>query len=526
MSIPDFQSLMRPLLELASDGEQHSLSNARDALGNRFQLSEEERKAVLPSGRQSIFGNRIAWAKVYLQRAGLLDVPKRGYFAISDRGQRELEDAPERITISYLYKFPEFVEFRSGYNTRDVGIQDEIPSVEAIGSISQINQNGPDMDNDNRSLGSQDRETGIETERPEEVNIAVPFDPDQIEVTTKTPTIDLILSRIASGAIDLQPDFQRRWGIWSIRRQSRLIESLLLRIPLPTFYAAEDEAENWEIVDGIQRLSTIARFIQPELLDDEGFALEGLEYLHEFEGRSYAGLSLRLQRRLRETELVVHLIRHGTPLDVKFNIFARINTGGMALTAQELRHAIIPGIAREILEQWPQSPEFKQATANSVRDDRMEDRELVLRFIAFWMTPYKEYRDKDLDSFLADAMRKLNVLPDAVISDIRQNFDRAMIAAYELFGSDAFRKRYLKDGKRSLLNKALFEALSVNLAMMPGHDIGILVRKRELLHDQFIALCNDREFDSAISQGTSDPRKVGLRFGRIADLLRGVIDAH
>jgi hypothetical protein len=364
---------------------------------------------------------------------------------------------------------------------------------------------------------------GVEKEVSDELNIAVPFDPDQIEVTTKTMTIDLILSRIASGAIDLQPDFQRRWGIWSIRRQSRLIESLLLRIPLPTFYAAEDEAENWEIVDGIQRLSTMARFIQPDLLRDDGFALEGLEYLHEFEGKRYGGLSLRLQRRVRETELVVHLIRHGTPLDVKFNIFARINTGGMALTAQELRHAIIPGNGRTILETWAQSTEFRTATAESVRDVRMADRELVLRFIAFWMTPFEQYLDKDLDTFLAETMKRLNVLNGDEVRVLRQKFNNAMNIAYRVFGDDAFRKRTHVDGKRSLINKALFEALSVNLAKLNSQETESLLRKSEQLKSGFIDLCNDREFDAAISQGTSDPRKVRLRFFKTAELLQQVV---
>lgn len=506
---------MRPLLELAADSKEHSLSHAREVLGAKFKLSEEDRNAMVSSGRQSIFGNRVAWAKAYLLRSGLLESPRRGHFKISERGRKELEEAPGRITINYLQKFPEFLQFRSPEGNADLVKQDEaLP-----------------LDDDSMSSGLQeqfvlgDNETGIEPERPEDVDIAVPFDPDQIEVVTKAMTIDLILSRIEGGAIDLQPDFQRRWGIWSVRRQSRLIESLLLRIPLPTFYAAEDEAENWEVVDGIQRLSTVTRFIKPELLEDGGFALEGLEYLHEFEGKRYDGLSLRLQRRLRETELVVHLIKHGTPLDVKFNIFARINTGGMALTAQELRHAIIPGTARTILEQWAQSDEFKQATSNSVRDDRMEDRELVLRFIAFWMTPYQEYHDKDLDSFLAAAMRRLNALADDELGEIRERFDRAMIAAHELFGNYAFRKRYSVNGRRSLINKALFEAVSVNLAKLSNNEINQLSRNRDHLNAEYIELCNDREFDSAISQGTSSPRKVEIRFSKILKLLGTSLNA-
>jgi restriction system protein len=114
MAIPDFQTLMRPLLEFASDGRLHSLGEAREVLGSRFKLTEEEKKVLLPSGRQAVFVNRVAWAKVYLDHAGLLETPHRGQFKISERGRKALKDAPERITINYLLQFPEFVEFRSG----------------------------------------------------------------------------------------------------------------------------------------------------------------------------------------------------------------------------------------------------------------------------------------------------------------------------------------------------------------------------------------------------------------------------
>ena len=113
MPIPDFQTLMRPLLEFASDGKQHSLLEARQALADKFKLTEEDRKALLPSGRQAVFVNRVAWAKVYLSHAGFLDSPERGHFRISDRGRKALQEAPDRITINYLQKFPEFAEFRS-----------------------------------------------------------------------------------------------------------------------------------------------------------------------------------------------------------------------------------------------------------------------------------------------------------------------------------------------------------------------------------------------------------------------------
>lgn len=113
MPIPDFQTIMRPLLELASDGQDHSLSEAREQLGKYFQLTEDEKKALLPSGKQATFTNRVAWARVYLGQAGALESPKRGHFRISERGRQLLKDVPERITIRDLERFSEFQKFRS-----------------------------------------------------------------------------------------------------------------------------------------------------------------------------------------------------------------------------------------------------------------------------------------------------------------------------------------------------------------------------------------------------------------------------
>jgi restriction system protein len=113
VAIPDFQSVMRPLLELASDGKDHSNVEAREALARGFNLTEEEKHALLPSGRQGIFVNRVAWAKVYLQQAGLLERPQRGHLRITELGRKALLEAPERITIGFLQKFPGFADFRS-----------------------------------------------------------------------------------------------------------------------------------------------------------------------------------------------------------------------------------------------------------------------------------------------------------------------------------------------------------------------------------------------------------------------------
>ena len=124
-------------------------------------------------------------------------------------------------------------------------------------------------------VDDEGRSTDVEREDSGEL-IHEPFDPGEIDVQTRNPTVQLLLSRLKRGALDLQPDFQRTAGIWSDVNQSRLIESLLLRIPLPTLYAAESGEESWAVVDGIQRLSTIARFVEPGVVGSPPLRLRGI----------------------------------------------------------------------------------------------------------------------------------------------------------------------------------------------------------------------------------------------------------
>lgn len=113
MAIPNFQEITLPLLRLAADGEVHSLASSRGRLARHFALSDAEEEEMLPSGRQRRFANRVAWAKVYLERAGLLASPARGQFKITPRGRDVLAEPPEIVDIRFLERFPEFLDFRS-----------------------------------------------------------------------------------------------------------------------------------------------------------------------------------------------------------------------------------------------------------------------------------------------------------------------------------------------------------------------------------------------------------------------------
>jgi restriction system protein len=129
MAIPDFQTLMLPLLRIAADGAEHSLAESRSPLADEFGLTDDERAELLPSGQQPRFNNRVAWAKVYLERAGLFAKTRRAHFQITPRGTEVLADPPARIDIAFLKRFPEFDDFREKQTDAPAGgtIEDETP---------------------------------------------------------------------------------------------------------------------------------------------------------------------------------------------------------------------------------------------------------------------------------------------------------------------------------------------------------------------------------------------------------------
>ncbi len=135
MAIPNYQTIMLPLLQLASDGREHKFSQAVEELADEFNLSTEERNELLPSGSQAVFNNRVGWARSYLKQAGLLESPKRGFFTITPKGMELLGTNPEKIDISVLEQFPEFIEFR---NRKKAKSGNEVQAEISIGQASDL----------------------------------------------------------------------------------------------------------------------------------------------------------------------------------------------------------------------------------------------------------------------------------------------------------------------------------------------------------------------------------------------------
>ena len=361
-------------------------------------------------------------------------------------------------------------------------------------------------------------ETGLEIEKEEEDQITDPFDPEQIHIRTIPILISQLVSRIKHEEIDLAPDFQRLRGIWNNERKSRLIESIMLRIPIPVFYVAAKEDENWLVVDGLQRMSTINDFVNGK------FSLKHLEYLSSYEGNLHDVLPRHMQRRISETQLIVNVIEPGTPKKVMFNVFLRINTGGMILNGQEIRHAIHAGPVRKFLGDLAESEEFLEATAGSVNPRRMADRECILRFLAFHISVPEKYETNNLNGFLSTTMECINKMHPEQRDACKREFKKAMRAAYEIFGIDAFRKRTSNEDNRRPVSRALFEVWSVQLARYSQDQIDEIVKHKPVIRDRFMDLMRkDREFDKAISYSTGSPQRVQKRFKAIEQLIEGFI---
>ncbi|WP_435125128.1 DUF262 domain-containing protein [Actinacidiphila sp. bgisy144] len=355
--------------------------------------------------------------------------------------------------------------------------------------------------------------TGVEVEQDGDqesgISIAKPWDPSQIRVTTNQFSLRNILDQIDEESIELAPDFQRG-KVWKTEQKSRLIESLLLNIPLPAFYFAEDSSGGFRVVDGLQRLSTLHDFVRG---NPSSFTLRGLEYLEAENGKSFTDLPVQWQRRINNAQLTVNVIDPTTPSGVMYDIFKRINTGGTPLNAQEIRHCMSRNRSRQILKTMTAMPEFDAAT-HLAGHIRMNDREVALRFAAFWLRGVEEYGlHPAMDAFLETTTALLDApghVPDTKVEEMYAAFRTAMRNARLVFGEHAFRKWPLGQTSRSPINRALVETWSIALARYSSDD---LERRREtIVASARQRMTDDFDYLDAITSSTGDRRRVTFRF--------------
>ena len=364
-------------------------------------------------------------------------------------------------------------------------------------------------------------ELPIEHEDTQFRDIERPWDPESIRVSTNSFSLRNMIDLIADGSLDLAPDFQRL-QVWNRVQKAQLIESVLLQIPLPAFYFAEDADGMLQVVDGVQRLSTINDFVTGGANGKGGFALNGLEYLADVKGKRFDALPTVWKRRIHNTQIVAHVIAPTTPSDVMYDIFRRINTGGTPLTGQEIRHCVSKKRSRTFLKRLVGLPEFSRATPPTLLGHkRMVDHEVALRFTAFWhLTPEQYSVDKTLDSFLLQAIRDIDdptLLDDQALDDISVAFARGLDLAHKVFGAHAFRKWPTGNERLNPLNRALFEAWTVELAK--ADPSAVTKSKSHIRRSARNAMAADDSYIASISSATGGTDAVQTRF----DATRAII---
>lgn len=342
------------------------------------------------------------------------------------------------------------------------------------------------------------------------------YGPDDIFVENKPFSLRQILDLIESGDIELTPDFQRNF-IWDKTRQSKLIESILLGLPLPSIYLSQYEDGRLTVVDGLQRLSTIRAFLNNEL------KLINLEYLTESNGKFFKELEkvlspLRL-RRFTQTQIMCFVIDYRSPSKLKFDLFRRLNTGGKPLNNQEIRNCLSRPEVQHVLKDMVNLSSFGEATAKSVKDSRMDAREAALRFLYF-VEQYSPKNDNSLDEYNIDITGEYNgdmenTLDDFIdelnsrnITDLRNVipvYDEGLKNAFHLFGDYCFRKVTIEtvNSRRSPVNKLLMLSFSVLLSKYSYSTVINKCDYAELLDPLANFISNNEEVFRAITWGTN-----------------------
>lgn len=368
----------------------------------------------------------------------------------------------------------------------------------------QITQTPEDSDN---NIEVTDNDIGDQDE-----GITSPFSVKDIKVTHATVMLQTIINRLTRGAIGI-PDYQRHADLWSINQKSRLIESILLKLPLPVFYFDVSDLERWMVIDGLQRISTIKSFFV-----DKTLKLKGLEFLTELNGKKCDDLPNTMQSTIEDTMFVAYQIEAQTPKEVRYSIFNRINTGGLSLKAQEIRQALNQkGSGVRFLAETVENNVFKEIVG--ISNKRMAGQELVLRFMAFKLLDESQF--KIMNNFLDIAMEEIDKKSKEKLEFLRDSLIEALKFSEQVLGGGHKFSRSIADiSKNKLVNLSLFDVLTVCFDEIENKEL-FLQNKDFFVTELKDMLLNEQgDFFVSITKGTSGKWAKDTRFRVIRDLIR------
>lgn len=348
-----------------------------------------------------------------------------------------------------------------------------------------------------------------------------PYDPSKndIDIQEKPMSIYQFMRLYDQERLIIDPEYQRNL-VWKEKQKSRFIESILLSFPLPPFYVNQQVDSRYIIIDGLQRTTTLHQFVNGQ------FALTGLEALSAINGQKFKDLPSGYQARIEDKNILLFVIKPSVPIEVVYELFDRINTGGTPLNRQEVRNCIFQGKATELLKELSKKPYFRESIDNGVSDTRMKDRELILRYLSFKILDYTTLYQGDLSPFLEEAMKKINAMSEDEINALKVDFERVMRITYDFFGKQNFRIPQWdnKDDKvvwrsRGVINSAMLESICYFFSHQT--DSFLAENKKRIIYN-FSGLFHDPIYMNAIGFSTGSKSRVFNRFRLVQEILGNI----
>jgi hypothetical protein len=325
------------------------------------------------------------------------------------------------------------------------------------------------------------------------------------------------------GNLELQPEFQRL-QVWDNAKSSRLIESVLLEVPIPLIYLSEETDSKYSVIDGQQRLNAFIKFLENNLM------LRGLRILIELNGKKFQDIPRSLQDKFENATIRIIEIRKESHPDVKFEIFERLNTGAVQLNAQELRNCIYRGKYNDLLKELSKDKDLQFLLGIQEPHYRMQDMELILRFFAFYHNTHLKYTPS-MKHFLNKEMEQYRNLNEAEEKNLQKIFKKSVKLSKTVFGDKAF-IRFASGSTRdsngyweNKINKGLFDIIMFGFTL---HEENQIVPNSDAIREELLWLMtHDNVFiDSISGSGTDSKEKTVTRFDKWRDVIKEMVGIH
>lgn len=354
-----------------------------------------------------------------------------------------------------------------------------------------------------------------------------PLELDNVERRLATQSLDLsieaLVARISRNALILQPEFQRDY-VWSSGKASALVESVLMRIPLPVAYLAETAEGDWEVVDGQQRLTSLYSFVTGRFPDGTAFRLGRMTVRDDLKGKGFKDLPKADQNAILNYTLRCVILQNESHPDLKFEVFERLNCGSVQLKDAELRNCMYRGPYNDMLNALAENPFLLKIRHAQVPHKRMDDRQLILRFFAMKRSSHLNFRG-GIKQFINKEMIAHRYAAPSEIAALKSMFETAIECAWTVFGANAFRRWSPGDERNpdghweSKLNVALWDTILYTFAFFEKRQI---VPAADAIREEFLDLMStDATFVDYIGRTTDKPDRVRYR----ADVWRKRMDA-